>query len=195
MEKKVFVTHADLDHCGLLPMFDKVYASKKTAKCLELEYHKGEGYRAENKFHRPYIEICRTLTLHKGVEPSKVIAAFGNEEPNEAILTQIGFFNFGEMHFEVYEGKGGHVAGETILIDYEHRVAFTGDVYINMRGMIPAQAEYNKYAPILMTSVDTDPKLCALERQAILQRLGGGAWQIFGAHGYKKEFSVNMTEM
>ena len=195
MEKKVFVTHADLDHCGLLPMFDKVYASKKTAKCLELEYYKGEGYRAENKFHRPYIEICRTLTLHKGVEPSKVIAPFGSEEPNEAILTQIGFFDFGEMHFEVYEGKGGHVAGETILIDYEHRVAFTGDVYINMRGMIPAQAEYNKYAPILMTSVDTDPKLCALERQAILQRLGGGNWQIFGAHGYKKEFSVNMTEI
>jgi glyoxylase-like metal-dependent hydrolase (beta-lactamase superfamily II) len=192
MEKKVFVTHADLDHCGLLPMFDKVYASKKTAKCLELEYRKGEGYRAENKFHRPYIEICRTLTLHKGVEPSKVIAAWGSEEPNEAILTQIGFFDFGEMHFEVYEGKGGHLPGEIVLIDYSKHIAITGDIYINTHGLTAEQAEYNQYAPILMTSVDTDPKLCLEERKAIMQRLGVGNWQIFGAHGFKKEYSVNL---
>ena len=41
-----------------------------------------------------------------------------------------------------------------------------------------------------MTSVDTDPALCALERKAILQRLGAGAWQIFGAHGMKKEYNL-----
>ena len=175
-------------------MFDKIYASKKTAKGLELEYKNQGGYRERNRLHKPYVEICKTLTLYKPIDPSGILGQWGSEEPNEGLLTQIGFFNFGDMHFEVYEGKGGHVAGETILIDYEHRVVFTGDVYINMRGMIPAQAEYNKYAPILMTSVDTDSKLCALERQAILQRLGGGTWQIFGAHGYKKEFSVNMIE-
>ena len=53
------------------------------------------------------------------------------------------------------------------------------------------QAEYNQYAPILMTSVDTDPKLCLEERKAIMQRLGVGQWQIFGAHGFKKDYSVN----
>lgn len=30
------------------------------------------------------------------------------------------------------------------------------------------------YAPILMTSVDTDPELCREERKAILSRLGVG---------------------
>lgn len=194
IEKQIFITHADLDHCGLLPMFDKIYASKKTAKGLELEYKNNGGYREENRFHKPYIEICKTLTLHEPIDPSGILGQWGSEEQNEELLTQIGFFDFGDMHFEIYEGKGGHVAGETVLIDYAHKVAFTGDIYINMRGMIPAQAEYNKYAPILMTSVDTDPGLCALERQAILQRLGTGDWQIFGAHGYKKEFSVSVTE-
>ena len=53
------------------------------------------------------------------------------------------------------------------------------------------QAEYNQYAPILMTSVDTDPLLCVEERNAIMQRLGVGKWQIFGAHGFKKDYSVN----
>ena len=96
------------------------------------------------------------------------------------------------MHFEVYEGKGGHLPGEIVLIDYDHHLAFTGDIYVNTHGLTPQQAEYNRYAPILMTSVDTDPGLCAEERKAILQRLGVGRWQIFGAHGFVKEHAVNV---
>ena len=46
-------------------------------------------------------------------------------------------------------------------------------------------------APILMTSVDTDPVLCAEERKAVVNRLGVGKWQIFGAHGFKKDYIVN----
>ena len=69
-------------------------------------------------------------------------------------------------------------------------IAFTGDIYINMRGMTPEQAEYNRYAPILMTSVDTNPKVCSEERKAILRRLGVGNWKIFGAHGSPKDYSV-----
>ena len=76
----------------------------------------------------------------------------------------------------------------TVLIDYEHHLAFTGDIYVNIHGMTREQAEYNKYAPVLMTSVDTDPKLCAEERSAILQRLGVGTWMLFGAHGMLKEY-------
>ena len=89
------------------------------------------------------------------------------------------------------EGKGGHLAGETVLIDYTNHIAFTGDIYINVRGLTPEQAEYNQYAPILMTSVDSDPLLCAEERKAIMSRLGIGNWQIFGSHGFKKDYSVN----
>ena len=106
-------------------------------------------------------------------------------------LTQIGFFDFEELHFEVYEGKGGHLPGEIVLIDYSKHIAITGDIYINTHGLTVEQAEYNQYAPILMTSVDTDSSLCLEERKAIMQRLGVGKWQIFGAHGFKKEYSVS----
>ena len=41
-----------------------------------------------------------------------------------------------------------------------------------------------------MTSVDTDPKLCAEERKTIMRRLGAGNWKIFGAHGAPKDYSV-----
>ena len=41
-------------------------------------------------------------------------------------LTQIGFFDFEELHFEVYEGKGGHLSGEVVLIDYAKKIAIRG---------------------------------------------------------------------
>ena len=43
-----------------------------------------------------------------------------------------------------------------------------------------------------MTSVDTDARLCAEERRAIIQRLGVGEWQIYGGHGMKKDYTVKI---
>ena len=191
MEKTILVTHADVDHCGLLPMFDKIIASSKTATCLQREYEGKNGYREENPLHRPYINICKILTSYKAVNPEKITAMWNDVENPSEPLTQIGFFDFEELHFEVYEGKGGHLPGEIVLIDYSKHIAITGDIYINTHGLTAEQAEYNQYAPILMTSVDTDSKLCLEERKAIMQRLGVGHWQIFGAHGFKKDYSVN----
>lgn len=191
INKTVLITHADVDHCGLLPVFDEIIASEKTAQCLKNEYLGKNGYREENALHRPYINICKILTSYRPVSPEKIKVLWKNCGDLKEPLTQIGFFDFGELHFEVYEGKGGHLPGEIVLIDYNKHIAVTGDIYINIHGLTDRQAEYNQYAPILMTSVDTDPALCAEERRAVMQRLGVGEWQIFGAHGFKKDYSVN----
>ena len=45
-----------------------------------------------------------------------------------------------------------------------------------------------------MTSVDTDPALCRRERDAVLQRLGAGEWQIFGGHGCKIDYQVTSSK-
>lgn len=192
IEKTILVTHADVDHCGLLPFFDKVLASHRTVRCLKNEYLGKNGYREENPLHRPYINICKILTSYRATAPEKLTALWNDTETLTEPLTQIGFFDFGELHFEVYEGKGGHLPGEIVLIDYAKHIAITGDIYINTHGLTPQQAAYNQYAPILMTSVDTDPQLCAEERKAVMQRLGVGQWQIFGAHGFKKDYSVTL---
>ena len=190
MKKRIFITHADLDHCGLLPLFDEVLSSAKSRACLALEYAGENGFREQNPLHKPYISICKTLTGYRPPAPDRVRGLWDDRGNQTQPLEQIGFFRFGEMNFEVYQGKGGHLSGETVLIDYGHHVAFTGDIYINVHGMTREQAAYNQYAPVLMTSVDTDPKLCAEERRAILQRLGAGKWQVFGAHGMKKDYQV-----
>lgn len=191
IKKTILVTHADVDHCGLLPLFDEIIASTKTALCLKNEYLGNDGYREKNPLHRPYINICKILTSYQVTNPDKIKSMWNDIENLTEPLTQIGFFDFEELHFEVYEGKGGHLPGEIVLIEYAKHIAITGDIYINVHGLTPEQAEYNQYAPILMTSVDTDPKLCAEERKAIIGRLGVGEWQIFGAHGFKKDYSVN----
>lgn len=191
IKKTALVTHADVDHCGLLPMFDEIIAGAKTAQCLKNEFLGNDGFREKHPLHKRYIKICKILTSYSPVDPDKVTVMWNDIEHPSEPLTQIGFFDFGELHFEVYEGKGGHLPGEIVLIDYAHHIAITGDIYINTHGLTPEQAAYNQYAPILMTSVDTDPALCAEERRAIMQRLGAGQWQIFGAHGFKKDYAVN----
>lgn len=187
--KKVFITHADVDHCGLLPIFDEVYASAKSAESLTQEYNGNNNFRETNHLHKPYIRICNILTSYKPVNPDKITIIGENRLINEPV-EQTGYFDFGQLHFTLYEGKGGHLKGESVLVDFEHKLVFSGDIFINMKDMIPEQAEYNQYAPILMTSVDSDKQLCARERSAIFDLIEDGEWYIFGGHGAMKEFNI-----
>lgn len=190
MKKVCVLTHMDVDHIGLLPMFDEIYASRRSRDYLTDEFEGKDGIRERNPLHTPYIRICKALTEYIPADPKKmkVLGDGGNMEGH--LLRQIGFFDFGELSFEVYEGAGGHLPGEVVLIDYRNRIAFTGDIYVNIKGMTSEQKQYNQYAPILTTSVDTDKALCTKEREAIMQRLGAGKWHIFGAHGAKRDYEL-----
>ncbi len=190
MVKDVIITHADLDHIGLCPMFDHVYASENSARCMRMEYEGDNGFREVNPLHKPYVKICKILTSFEPVPTDKVVPLWNARPENDVPLYPVGFFDFGEFHFEVYEGMGGHLKGEIVMIDYGNHVAFTGDIYVNIHGMTAGQARYNKYAPALMTSVDTDPDICRREREAVFDRLGSGEWKIFGGHGGVMEYRI-----
>ena len=187
-KEKLIITHADVDHVGLFNEFDEIIVSQRSAESLEAEANKKAGFREQNYLHLPYVNICKILTEYEVVDKNNLCPSW-KKSSLTAPIEQIGFYSVGELNFEVYEGKGGHLSGEIILIDFERKIAFTGDVFINLNDLTKKQAEYNQYAPILMTSVDTDAKLCSKERSAFLQRLGVGEWSIFGGHGQKKIYS------
>ncbi|MBO4568564.1 MAG: MBL fold metallo-hydrolase, partial [Candidatus Methanomethylophilaceae archaeon] len=192
MRKRVLVTHADLDHIGLCHLFDEVLAGENSALCMREEYEGRDGFRESNPLHKPYIGMCKILTGYEPVPAGKVVVMWPARPECDALLYPVGFLSLGRLRFEVYEGRGGHLKGEVLLIDYSNKVALTGDVYVNVHGMTEAQAQYNRYAPFLMNSVDTDPELCKAEREDLMRRLGPGDWMIFGGHGSMKEHKVRV---
>ncbi len=195
--KRIVVTHADVDHCGLLGLFDEVYGSVRTAECFRLEFMGEDGFREQNELHKPYIRMCKILTQYKAINPENMKGLWARSKNSTRLLEKVGTLRVGELDFCVYEGKGGHLAGEIVLVDSKNRLAFTGDIYVNTHGLTKEQSRYNQYAPILMTSVDTDPVLCKKEREelmGILARSSGcdnaSEWMIFGAHGSVRKMNI-----
>ena len=188
--REAVVTHADVDHCGLLDLFDTVWTSRKSIRSFQSERAGTGGLRERNPLHAPYIRICKLLTGYTPPRPETLRVIAGTDETVQAPLERTGTFSFGPLRFEVWEGAGGHLPGEIVLLERAHRIAFTGDIYINLKETTREQAAYNRYAPYLMTSVDTDPALAAQERQFLFSLLTPGDWTLLGGHGPHKTVSI-----
>lgn len=182
-QRTAIITHADVDHCGLLDLYDDVYMSLKCLQNFEWERAGEENWRERNPLHAPYVRISKLLSGYRPPESARLHAVGGSLEMCGQPLEKIGTFDFHGLSFEAWEGFGGHVAGETIWVERSERIALTGDVFVNLRGFTKPQAAFNRLAPFLMTSVDTDPRRAAAEREALKGVLGTGEWLMVGAHG------------
>lgn len=109
---------------------------------------------------------------------------------DDKLLSFIGKVDFKNLSFEAYEGCGGHVKGETVYIERKKRIVFTGDLYVNINGCIPAQSEFNKIAPYLLSSVDSKGDIAYKIRREIKPLLDKGEWLVIGGHGAPKYWDV-----
>lgn len=184
-ERELALTHGDLDHCGLAPLFSRVHVGGKCYENFLLEQEGKPNFREQVPVQAPYCRIARVLTGYQSpsLETLQVIGSAPSHVP--AGLTPIGKFSFEGLEFEAFEGSGGHVEGETVLVCQQERLVFTGDIFVNIKGFTKVQAAFNRLAPFLMSSVDTHPKMAAQERQALfaLLRQRGGRWTVCGGHG------------
>ena len=90
------------------------------------------------------------------------------------------------MTLEIYEGNGGHMPGETIILCREPKMLFTGDIYVNSKHLTPEMEDFNRIMPFLQTHVDADPDKLAKERSQlgrIMDDIGRDGMIVCAGHG------------
>ena len=180
--KTLLLTHSDVDHSGLLDLFDTVILTEEAAQDFENERNLQNAYREENPLHQPYAYISKILTKYRPPKPDNLKVLKGRCREGE-LLHGLGSLDAEGFTFQIYAGAGGHVKGEAVFVEENERIVFTGDIYVNIKEFTKEQKSFTKLAPYLMTSVDTDPILAKKEREAIFSTLENGTWRIAGAHG------------
>ena len=181
-EKTLLLTHSDVDHSGLLDLFDTVILTEDAALDFENERNFKNAYREENPLHQPYAYISKILTKYRPPKADNLHSLKGQCREGE-LLHGLGTVEAAGFTFHAYAGAGGHVKGEAVFVEESERIVFTGDIFVNVKDFTKEQKAFTKLAPYLMTSVDTDPVLAKKEREAIFALLESGTWRIAGAHG------------
>ena len=188
-EKILFLTHPDVDHTGAMDLFDRVYLSRTAVEHFEKERASLPACREDNPLHAPYVRISKVLSRYRPPETVEMIPIEPDgscpvpDRPVGCLMIPAGCIDVLGMHFEVYLGCGGHAPGEVVYLCRAHRIVFSGDIFVNIKGFTKAQARFNGLAPYLMTSVDTDPAAAAKQREDMFALLDSGDWTVFGGHG------------
>lgn len=184
MKKALALTHADIDHGGLLDQFDRIYVTHKTKKNFELELAGDANYREQNALHAPYSRISRIVTEY--TPPKKeALVLYASEEPKEQTtpLVLLGVLEFGDITLDVYQGNGGHAIGEAVLVDESNKLVFSGDILVNIKGYTVEQRKFNALAPYLMTSVNMNSAAAKEERDFLLKSFSLSEYVYCCGHG------------
>ena len=173
------ITHADIDHTGLMDLFDAAYMNQTCLENFQLERRKKPNFREQNIMHQPYSLLSKIITGYQTPDLSRCTVV--GVKKDQKLLSRIGTLHFGEKEWRVYEGLGGHVRGETVIACPELKLVFTGDIYVNIKGFSQEQRAFNILAPYLMTRVDEDSALATATRNHLLEKFAG--YTICPGHG------------
>lgn len=181
-KKEMLLTHSDSDHAGICQHFQTIWCTRRTADCFAGEHMGLPSPREENPNMLPYYRLSTLITDYVPPVLSRLCLLDSQPCDDTLPLSKVGQFRFSDLHFDVYQGNGGHVPGETVLVDDRHRIAITGDDYINTIDLTPAQKEFNRLAPYLARSVNQD----SAKYRAILNTLRymlDDGWLLLPGHG------------
>ena len=182
-KKEMLITHSDSDHTGICGHFGTIWCTRRTADVFAGEHIGLPCPREENPNMLPYYHLSKLITDYVPPTLSNLCLLDTEMADDTAPLSKVGQFRFADMHFDVYQGNGGHVPGETVLLDERHRVGITGDDYINAKDMLPQQKEFNRLAPYLARSVNQDSTKYRAILQTLRHMLDGDGWLLLPGHG------------
>jgi glyoxylase-like metal-dependent hydrolase (beta-lactamase superfamily II) len=168
--KKVYITHADVDHCGLLFKLNntEIIVNQKSAENFKRQSDRLPDYREQTELHLGYSKISQIISGYVVPDVNK-LKIIDNDTPKEHnSFIPIGNMIIGDMEFTIFEGSGGHLYGEMIYVCRKAGIVFTGDILVNINGFSKERAEFNSLAPYLMKSVNVNSeKAKEMRRQAM----------------------------
>ena len=176
MSKKrvLALTHSDIDHTGIAPYFDRIVCSAVTLDCFVSEERGGQPFRERNPKHAPYYRLSRIIAGHVPPESRRMESLGRRSEKDEGeVYGRIGTLDACGVRFDVYEGNGGHVWGDTVYACPDLGLVFTGDDLVNIRDISKDQYEFNMLAPYLMQSVNMDSQKARACRRRIGEMFEG----------------------
>jgi glyoxylase-like metal-dependent hydrolase (beta-lactamase superfamily II) len=169
---RIYITHADVDHCGLLAKFSwaRICLNQKSADSLKRQKDGIPDNRENNDLGLGYSKLSRIISGYNPPDSGQFEIMDQDldipEEHNQ--LLHLCDFTVGGLAFEVFEGSGGHLRGEMIFLCRERGIIFTGDNLVNIHGFSPERAEFNSLAPFLMRSVNVDSGKATTMRNSIM---------------------------
>jgi glyoxylase-like metal-dependent hydrolase (beta-lactamase superfamily II) len=152
-------------------MFDTVYLVRDSYDNFKAEQRGRGGLRERKASNAPFVALSKIVSNYE--PPQLGHCAVIGERTGDDPLEFVGSIRFGNWMFEVYEGAGGHVAGETVIACPELGIVFTGDLIVNHEGMTPEQLEYEQLQPYLLTSYDANPALADACRELLEEKYDG----------------------
>lgn len=183
LEKRVYVTHADVDHCGLLALLGlPVYLNRKTADGLYRQYLGISDYRETKEYHFGYSKLNRIISRYVPYDARQAVILDENTPEDHESFLPVGRIGIADACFEVLEGAGGHLHGECVLLSRALKVVFTGDILVNIQGFSEQSAQFNAFAPYLMRSVNVDSQRATQMRQELTDMLDP-SYLVCGGHG------------
>lgn len=171
LHKRVYITHADVDHCGMLSKLEvvEIYMNQKSSQSLRRQQIGAPDFREINDMCFGYNRLSRIISGYVPPNADSLNIIDHNTPEEHENLLEIGKFSFAGLDFTIYEGSGGHLYGEMVFVCREKGIAFTGDLLVNISGFSAERAEFNSLAPYLMTSVNIDSRKATEMRNEIIR--------------------------
>ena len=163
---RIFITHADADHCGGAAMFDA--PSVLHPGSVDIIRNSNRAYKSKMQSSILGEVYTKLINLFSRFQPPTKFEVLSNVPLRKrGDLQVIAEFEAAGRRFEVLESLGGHLHGQVFFLAPDDGLLFTGDSMINFDSFTPERQEFSSLANTLMTSVNVDSELARNERKAL----------------------------
>ena len=161
--KHLLCTHGDADHMGMAGLLPApAYMHPTTRALLESG---SRGFSAVNEYQNLNRTYTKTINTISGfVMPKEYIPADTVPKRKRGAFSVIDEISFGGLTFEVWESRGGHLAGQLFYYEPRFGLLFTSDAILNFASISMSRRVYGSIPDYLITSANINSALASEER-------------------------------